>query len=116
MNKARILQAIDEALNESEDDNDHHEKEIALDSRDECHNHTRIGVTRVNLNQLPNQIKRVQVGISPWFNVFHDHQSFKMTVDSGVQINMIREDVAALFKPELGNPSNRHFWQMAAPP
>ena len=109
MNKARIVQAIDEALNESEDENDHHEEENAQDSEDEGHNHPRIGVTRVNLDSLPSQIKRVQVGISPWFNVFHDHRSVKITVDSGAQINMIREDVTHALQAKIRKSNQQAF-------
>ena len=108
MNKTRLVQAIDDALCDSEEEDHHNDEDHASESNDD-EDFGRPRVTCVNLDALPGQVKRVQVGISPWFNVFHNHQSLKITVDSGAQINMIRDSVARSLNAKICKSSQQAF-------
>ena len=83
-------------LNESE--------EVVEDAGDEYYGedgdeYPRIGrvshdiVSKLESDRIPT-IKRVEVGISPWFNVFYEHQAVTITIDTGAMISLIKESVA----------------------
>jgi hypothetical protein len=98
--KVRIVTAIDSAL----DNMDLNESGEVEDEGDEYYgeegdDYARIGqvshdmVTKVESEVIPT-IKRVEVGISPWFNVFYEHQAVTITIDTGAMISLIKESVA----------------------
>ena len=99
--KVRIVTAIDSAL-DNMDLND--SEEVVENEGDECYGedgdeYPRIGrvshdiVSKLESDRIPT-IKRVEVGISPWFNVFYEHQAVTITIDTGAMISLIKESVA----------------------
>ena len=97
--KARLVQAIDSAFEDETDQG----KSVSFDddigsSSSEDEDNSRVG--RVCTEETP-IINHVKVKRSPWFNVFNNHHAVKITVDTGVVINIVREAAVIALKGKI---------------
>ena len=107
LTKARLVLA-DISLDPDESDDIHQPHAHNTDREGDNDDNHKPRAGRVSVDTTP-LVKRVQVGVSPWFNVFSEHHSLKVTVDTGAQVNMVRQSVVRMIGGKIHKSHQQAF-------